>query len=152
MDEDNFIPYGYCIVCPNDLYYIMMREKIFVLGLIWLLVLGSASSAWQSLFTEPIETIYIIMKDGKDFKHSNQNEVRVYMDSGRLEEALKNFKGKSYGIKDIAVIIHNHLKICSFSDEDRKQYRSLKKYGFNGLFLVYCHTSNKVYNIKDKAK
>ena len=137
-----------------------MRVKILILGLIYLLMLGSILSAeekddfnpWQSLFTEPIETIYIIMKDDKVFKQSNQDEVKVYMDSGRLEEALKNFKGKNYGIKDIAVIIHNHLKIRSFSDEDRKQYRSLKKYGFNGYFLVYCHISNEVYDIEDKNK
>ena len=138
-----------------------MRARIVILGLIYLLMLGSAFSIekedsinnyWQELFTEPIETIYIFMKDDKGFKHSNQNEVRVYMDSGRLEEALKSFKGKSYSIKDIAVIIHNHLKGCGFSDEDRKQYRSLKKYGFNGFFLVYCHTSNKTYDIEGENR
>ena len=150
--------YKTLIMSRKVLYYIMMRAKILVLSLILLLVPLSGIeksnfiNSWQELFTEPFEIIYIIMKDNKVFKHSNQDEIKVYMDSGRLEEALKNFKTKSYSIKNIAIIIHNHLKGCRFSDEDHKQYRSLKEYGFNGFFLVYCHTSNKVYDIEDGAK
>ena len=129
-----------------------MRAKIFVLSLILLLIpLSGIEKAdvlnhnWQSLFTEPIETLYIIMKDNQAFKYSNQNEVGICVDVGRLEGTLRNSEGKNYKIKDIAIFIHNHLTVCRFSSVDRKLYRALKEEGFGGLFLVYCHTSNKAY-------
>jgi len=107
---------------------------------------------WQELFTEPIEKVYIIMKDRTGFKDSGYDEVKVHMSVGMLERRLKKFKDKNYGIKDIAIIIHNHFRNCDFSPEDRKQYRMLKKYGFNGLFLMYCHRTNKTYDIEDEGK
>jgi len=134
-----------------------MRARIGILGLIYLLMLGSVFSTekedilnhnWQSLFTEPIETLYIIMKDSQAFKYSNQNEIGICVDVGRLEGVLKNSKGENYKIKDIAIFIHNHLTVCRFSSDDRKLYRTLKEEGFNGFFLVYCHTSNKTYDIR----
>ena len=128
------------------------------LGLICPLMLGFIFSMeekrqinfWQKLFTEPIETVYIIMKDGMPFKHTNHYEDKVYMSIGMLEKTLKKFKNKNYSIKDIAIIIHNHLKNYKFSPEDRKQYRILKKYGFNGLFLLYSHVTNKTYCLEEK--
>ena len=138
-----------------------MRTRILILGLTYLLMLGSAFSVekadilnhnWQSLFTEPIETLYIITKDSQAFKYSNQNEVGICVDVGRLEGALRNSEGKGYGIGDIAIFIHNHLTVCRFSSADRKLYRTLKEEGFNGLFLVYCHTSKKTYDIEGDKK
>ena len=135
-----------------------MKTKIFILALIYSLMLGSVLATekedilnhnWQSFFTEPIEIVYIIMKDGRRFWRTSHDEVKISMDTGRLEKALKK---RDYEIKDIAVVIHNHLKDCRFSSDDYQRYRRLKKYGFNGYFLVYCHTSNKVYDIEDKAK
>lgn len=81
------------------------------------------------------------------FKFSKERyyDIQANLDTGRLKKELKK---KGYEIKDIAVIIHNHLTVCRFSDEDHKRYRRLKKYGFEGLFLVYCHTSDKVYDIE----
>jgi len=136
-----------------------MRARIVILGLIYLLMLGSALPAerkdnfnpWQSLFTEPIETLYIIMEDRVAFKYSNQNEIEVRMTLGKLEKQLRT-KERSYKIKDIAVIIHNHLKGCTFSPTDRKLHWRLKKYGFKGLFLLYSHTTNKTYDIEDKVR
>ena len=107
---------------------------------------------WQKVFPDQVERIYIIMKDGTFFKRTDHYENKVNVDIGLLEEDLKRIKGKNYSIKDIAVIIHNHLKGCRFSYEDRKQYRRLKRYGFNGFFLLYCHSSNEVINIEDKTK
>ena len=137
------------------------KVKAFILALIYLLLLGPILPAekkgdfnrWQSLFTEPFETLYIIMEDRVTFKYSNQNEIEVRMTLGKLEKQLRTSE-RSYKIKDIAVIIHNHLKGCTFSPADRKLYWRLKhkKYGFRGLFLLYSHTTNKTYNIEDKAK
>lgn len=132
-----------------------MRVKVIILSLIYLLLLGSVLAGekeadinpWQELFTEPFETVYVIMKDDRVFRRTGHNEIQVSMDTGRLEKALKK---KGYEIKDIAVVIHNHLKLCRFSSEDHKRYRRLKKYGFRGLFLLYSHMTNKVYDIEGK--
>lgn len=135
-----------------------MRAKALTLSLIYLLLLGSVLPAeeidllndyWQKLFTEPFETAYIYMKDCTFFPYTSHYEDLIYMEIGRLEEALQK---KDYEIKDIAVIIHNHLKDCTFSAEDHKQYRRFKKYGFRGLFLLYSNITNKVYDIEDKKK
>lgn len=133
-----------------------MRAKIFALGLIFLLMPLSAGefndfNPWQSLFTESIETLYIIIEDRVAFKYSNQNEIEVRMTLGKLEKELRTPE-RNYKIEDIAVIIHNHLKGCTFSPADRKLYWRLKKYGFRGLFLLYSHTTNKTYDIEDKNK
>jgi len=137
-----------------------MRAKALTLGLIYLLMLGPAFSAgkeawvnsWQELFPDQVEKIYIIMKDWTFFEHTDHYENKVNVNIGLLEEDLKKIKGKNYSIKNIAVVIHNHLKGCRFSPEDRKQYERLKRYGFNGFFLLYCHSSNKVINIEDEKK
>lgn len=137
-----------------------MRTRIVILGLIYLLLLGSVFPAekkkqfnsWQELFPDQIERIYIIMKDRTFFEHTDYYENKINVNIGLLEEDLKKIKGKNYSIKDIAVVIHNHLKGYKFSPEDRKQYRRLKRYSFNGFFLLYCHSSNKVYDIEDEKK
>ena len=135
-----------------------MKTKILTIGLTCLLMLGPLLSAekgdpinnyWQKLFSDRIETVYIIMKDYAIFPHTNHYEDIVYMDIGRLEKALKK---KGYAIKDIAIVIHNHLDDSRFSILDRKQYRRLKKYGFKGHFLLYSHITNKAYDIEDKKK
>ena len=135
-----------------------MRARIVILGLIYLLMLGSAFSAekrddfnpWQSLFTEPIETLYIIMEDRVAFKYSNQNEIEVRMTLGKLEKQLRTSK-RNYKIENIVVIIHNHLRGCTFSPADKRLHWRLKKYGFRGRFLLYSHTTNKTYDIEDKS-
>ena len=129
-----------------------MKTKILILGLACLLMLGSALSAWEKLFTEPIETLYIFMKDGTIFQHSNQDEVMINMNIGMLEKELRKFKGKNYSIKEIKLIIHNHQRKNYFSRSDYRQHRILKSYGFNGLFLMYCHRTNKTYDIEDEGK
>lgn len=136
-----------------------MKTKILTLGLICLLLLGSFLPAkekepinpWQQLFTEPFESVYFIMKDGTRFRKTNNYEDRVYVDIKNLEKELKTSQ-KSYKIKDIAVIIHNHLDNKEFAPDDFKQYRKFKKYGFNGRFLLYSHVTNKTYDIEDEGK
>jgi len=138
-----------------------MKAKALTLSLIYLLLLGPVLpvekkddfNRWQSLFTEPFETLYIIMEDRVAFKYSNQDENQVFLTLGKLEKQLRTSE-RDYKIKDIAVIIHNHLKDCKFSPRDRRLYWRLKnkKYGFRGLFLLYCNVTNKVYDIEDKKK
>jgi len=68
-----------------------------------------------------------------------------------LEKILKTPE-KTYRIKDIAIIIHNHFLDDKFSHRDWRQYRDLKNRGFNGLFLMYCHRTNKTYCLEDKKR
>ena len=131
-----------------------MRAKTLILGLILSLTpLSSREKAnvpnpWQELFTEPVEIAYVIMKDWTTFTYTSQLENEVYISMGKLEERLKKFKGKNYSIKDIAIIIHNHITDYQFSPRDYKVYRRLKKRGFQGLFLLYSHMTNKIYDIE----
>lgn len=107
------------------------------------------SNPWQKFFTEPIESVYIVMKDGMIFKHTSRDKIKVHLNIGMLERWLRK---KKYSINDIAVVIHNHLKYCSFSPNDHKQYMRLKEHRFTGQFLLYCQVTNKTYDIEDKIK
>lgn len=130
-----------------------MRVKILTLGIISLLMLGSVLSAekkgytisWQEFFPDHLERVYMIMKDGTVFQHSSQDEVMVNMNMDMLEKELKE---KNFSIKQIAVIIHNHRINKNFTRSDYRQYWMLKKYGFDGQFLLYCHRTNKVSSLE----
>lgn len=137
-----------------------MKTKVLTPGLFYLVMMNFVFSSeknkqiksWQELFTEPFEIVYIIMKDGARFKHTSQYEIRIKMSIGRLEETLKKIKGKNYSIKEIKLVIHNHRLKNYFTRSDYRQYWMLKKYGFNGLFLMYCHRTNKTYDIEENNK
>lgn len=126
-----------------------MRAKIVILGLACLLMVGSILSAWQSLFTEPCETVYIIMRDEMVIKHTSQHDAMIDISIGRLKEELEKI---DRNIKDIVVVIHNHRMNKYFTRSDYKQYWAFKNYGFDGQFLLYCHRTNKTYDIEDKVK
>ena len=73
-----------------------MRVKILILGLARLLMLGSAFSteekhikSWLDYFPDPVERIYIIMKDSIAFKQTNYEECLVHLSAGILEKTLK---------------------------------------------------------------
>lgn len=131
-----------------------MRVKMLILGLICFLtpLLGSENfNFFAPLFTEPIERVYFIMKDGTLFKHTDCYENLIYMRIGELETGL-NTSEKSYKIEDIAIVIHNHRINKHFTPEDICQYEDLKRYGFNGLFMIYCHMTNETYCLEEKEK
>lgn len=137
-----------------------MRVKILLLELICLLMIVSILSAkgekriysWQELFPNPIERVYIFMKDGMVIKHTSHDETGIHMSIGRLEETLRKIKNKNYSIKEIKIIIHNHRWKNYFSPSDYRQYSMLKRYGFNGQFLMYCYRTKEVYDIEEKEK
>ena len=133
-------------------------KKILTLGLICLVMVSFVLSAekkreitisWQELFPDHLERVYIIMKDGAIIQHSSQDDFMVDISIGRLKEELKN---RDCSIKDIAVVIHNHRYKKEFSRGDYRQYWTLKDYGFDGQFLLYCHRTKEVYDIEEKEK
>ena len=132
-----------------------MRAKILILGLIFPLMVGSVLSGekvnynWQEFFPDPVEQMYIIMEDGKIFKLTTLEQRRISLNAWELKKCLKHTQ---YKIEDIETIIHNHRFKRKFSSGDWKFYGDLKRYGFNGLFLHYCHMTNGVYNIEGEEK
>jgi len=108
----------------------------------------TADKFWASKFKDLIETVYIVMKDGKAFAISSQEGGKVNLDIGRLDEQLRKMKGKNYSIKEIDTVTHNHLKVPKFSPSDSKQYRRFKDFGFTGKFLMYSHLRKQVYEYK----
>jgi len=107
---------------------------------------------WGGQFKDLVEGVYIVMKDGVVFPINSQDEKRVNLDVGMLDEHLRGIKGKEYSVKDIDIIIHNHFRSPSFTLSDKKQYMRLKKFGFTGKFLMYNHMREQVYEYKPKEK
>lgn len=132
-----------------------MKKIKMILVFLILLIITIPSSAlkkfnfFSPLFTEPIEKIYFIMKDGTSFYHTNNYGGKIYVRIVKLEETLKRFENENYEIKDIALIIHNHLSDCRFSPADRTYYRRLREKGFNGLFMLYSNVSRKTYCLEE---
>lgn len=132
-----------------------MKIKIFTLSLIYLLIISFVLSAekknifysYKELFPDFNERLYVIMKDGKFFKHTTHEQHRISLNAWMLKNALKQ---ASYRIKDIAIVIHNHRTKQEFSNGDWTVYRNLKRYEFNGRFLHYCHRTKKTHNIENK--
>jgi len=125
-----------------------MRVRILTLWLTFLLMPLLASESinpWQELFTEPVEKIHVIMKDKVVFRFTSQYENMVHLNAPGIKKELKKY---NYKIKDIEIVIHNHFTDCKFSTADHRQYRVLKRHGFNGHFLLYCHRTNKTYDIE----
>lgn len=134
----------------------LMKVKVLTLWLMFPLMLNFMLSAekkrqitisWQDLFPDHLERVYIIIKDGAIIQHSSHHEAMIDMSIGKLETRLKE---RGSNIKEIAIIIHNHRTEKRFSRSDYKQYWTLKSYGFDGRFLIYCHRTNKAYDIEDK--
>ena len=84
-----------------------MRAKILTL-VICSLILSSVLPAkkkreanfWKKLFTDPIERVYIIMKDSTIINYTSLYNDRVYISIRRLEKTLEKFKNKNYSIKN----------------------------------------------------
>jgi len=107
---------------------------------------------WGEQFKDLVERVYIVMKDGKTFTINSQDEKRVNLDIGVLDEHLRGVKGKEYSVKDIDTIIHNHFRSPSFTLDDKNQYRRLKKFGFTGKFKMYNHMREQVYEYNPDEK
>ena len=107
---------------------------------------------WKGKFTDAVETIYVVMKDGQEFFVSGEHENKVRLSAEMIEKKLKQVEGKNYGMKDIDTIIHNHFRSPRFSSGDKKRYRRLKRFGFTGKFLMYSHLREQIYEYKPKER
>ena len=134
-----------------------MRKIILGLYLALLVPFFAAaeSNPWQKFFTEPIEKVLVFVEDKKSpgdkviFRFVSLDERAVYLQFAKMRKDLKKH---DYKIEDIEIIIHNHFADCKFSESDEGQYRALKRRGFKGLFLLYCHRTKEVYDIEENKK
>jgi len=127
-----------------------MRARIVILGLIYLLMLGSAlpvlGNSWDTIFKGmSYETMYLKMNDGKLLKFTTYHKDKI----DRVD-FFKFIKKKGYKVSQIKVCIHNHpvRHNDGFSDNDKKFYQQICKNGFKGKFLLYRR--GKIYNLKEK--
>jgi len=129
---------------------VLMRKFITWISLILIFSVSmwGKINFFSKLFTEPIEILYIIMKDGTPFRYTSFDENRIWLNVEEMERGLRT-PDRKYSISDIAIIIHNHLIEDKASDDDRRQLKDLKKHGFKGLFLIYCKRTNKTYLVQD---
>lgn len=105
--------------------------------------------SWLDYFPDPVERIYVVLKDETVFKFTNYEERFIYLSAGILEDFLKK---KGHEIKDIVIIIHNHRFEQKFSPADWRFYGDLKRRNFKGRFLLYCHWTKKVYDIENEIE
>lgn len=103
------------------------------------------TNMFSKMFTEPFEIGYIIMFDGTIYRFTNQLNKMVIFPN--LDEFLKS-EGKE--IKDIAIVVHNHLYPGSPSQQDTWLFQKLISLGFRGSFVIYLPFSNTVLLFQKK--
>jgi hypothetical protein len=101
---------------------------------------------FDGVWTEPFETAYILMYDGKIFKVTTQEFKRVGIDRWLL---LDYFNKNGYTAMDMVLIVHNHFENPRFSSNDIQSYRMLRDGGFTGAFVLYHVPSGKYFRIRD---
>ena len=125
-----------------------MRVKIFVLGLIYLLVLSFTlpvfGDSWNTIFKGMgYEAMYLKMDDGKLLKFTTYHKDKI-----DRTDFFAFIKKKGYRVSQIEVCIHNHPVrhgTDGFSGNDKKFYQQICKHRFKGEFLLY--RKGKIYNL-----
>ena len=122
----------------------MFLKRITIIFCLCLLCVGSIGQEQASQkaisyveilypWSEPVEVCYIIPADGKKIiKISSGYDKAIYFVPSIKEILAKH----GYEIKDINIMIHNHLWPSSFSDKDIIIYWYLRSNGFNGLYML----------------
>lgn len=105
------------------------------------------NSQIHKFFTEPIEILYFITHDFIPHRLTSNDERQVVFYTDRLREDLKK---EGYEIKDLIMVIHNHLKLGRISEKDKRFYRWLLANGFHGVFAIYLQGTNTVLIYEEK--
>ena len=114
-----------------------MRAKIFVLGLISLMMLSSVlpvfGGFWDTAFRGiGYEKMFLRLDNGKMLEYTTYNKITI-----NRTDFFAFLKNKGYVVSQIKVCIHNHPYSIEFSGGDKKFYRQIVKAGFKGKFLIY---------------
>jgi len=105
------------------------------------------NNIYVHLFKEPIEIVYLLMKDGTPYKITQNYNNRVYFNIYSLKKYLKK---RNHVISGISIMVHNHLIPTRISDDDKKIFRSLIREGFNGAFVIFLQGVNQVLIYEEK--
>ena len=100
---------------------------------------AEVGNVWAGAFTEPFESAYFLFKDGTLIRFTNHLESMIFFPD--LEEFFETY---GLEIKDLLIVVHNHLTPNRFSSADIGTYHYLKKRGFVGHFGIYYPFSKKI--------
>ena len=93
-------------------------------------------------FTEVIESVVFIARNGNLYRFTNQLDVAVGLNMDEFESVLDKDGLK---ISDIIYVIHNHLSPpFRFSLADKRFYSRLKAEGFSGTFALWANLRQRV--------
>lgn len=96
-----------------------------------ILTLKKEYSDWQG---NRIEKLVFLCRDGQVVRFAGNSTNRV---SVRLADIIKALARTGNTLASVSAVVHNHKWPDDFSEEDRSLLRALRKYGFQGRFLVY---------------
>ena len=107
----------------------------------WGQVYIRSANLWKMLLTQNCESLILLFKDGSLVIITENDERRVSLPWDVV------FKDRL--VKDLVVVIHNHLGIDRWSIADRSMYHRLRGEGFVGLFLCRLG-SGKIIEMEDR--
>jgi len=106
----------------------------------------SRGNIFEGFFREPVETVLIILRDGRYYGLTSFQDNQVAIAPGLFFDWLQK---NNIAVSDIYFITHNHFGIEGFSQEDGSFYYALKNRGFKGTFAIY-YPMSKTIRIKEK--
>lgn len=89
---------------------------------------------YKQIFTEPVESVLFLFTNGEFFIFTSMDQNAIY---GELNIIIDYLEKKKKDVKDLILVIHNHLNLGSFSSTDTKTYYRLRENGFTGKYLLY---------------
>ena len=98
-------------------------------------------------FTEPFESVYIVLYDGTEFRFTQRLESRVVLP---IDYFIRQLNERGKDLKDVAIIIHNHFKYPRFSAQDTLMLYRLRALGYDGSFCIYFTPTGKVTEHKGR--
>ena len=107
----------------------------------------SRGNIFHEKFTEPFESLYVVLYDGTEYRFTQQLESRVVLP---IDYLIRQLKKENKDIKDIAIIIHNHFKYPRFSLLDKIMLFKLRDMGYEGSFCICFTPTGEVFEHKGR--
>ena len=96
---------------------------------------------FEQFFTEPFESMVLLAQDGTFYTMTTQHDLVIAIQPAQVYEFLLK---ENLEVKDLVIIIHNHLSPAGFSPGDDYFYRYFVKRGFQGAFCIYYPATRHV--------
>jgi len=102
--------------------------------------------AFEEFFTEPFETLVLVMKKGEVLTFTTRDRDRIDLDPCELDFLLRK-RGKT--VKDIVFTVHNHLTSQPPTPGNHRAHHLLKRMGFEGPSFVYYPATGELVPVKN---